>query len=177
LHGISLVVVPLLGLGCDQVAKAQRPGSKVESYHLDKNCGEDQLAIQQRLLSIAYLRVQYIILFASPQSLKEGSVWAPLLKKLDERKLFTLLVCDEAHIVPLHGRSSFCREFVEMCKGILKYIFNLNSSLRVLAMSASFCLDEQTKFVSIMSVKPTNVLGFADSMANEIVFYLARWPS
>jgi hypothetical protein len=44
-------------------------------------------------------------------------------------------------------------------------------------MSASFCLDEQTKFVSIMSVKPTNVLGFADSMANEIVFYLARWPS
>jgi superfamily II DNA helicase RecQ len=46
LHGICLIVIPLLGLGCDQVAKTQRPGFKVESYHLDKNQGEDQLAIQ-----------------------------------------------------------------------------------------------------------------------------------
>jgi hypothetical protein len=31
LHGICLVVAPLLGLGCDQVVKAQRPAYKVES--------------------------------------------------------------------------------------------------------------------------------------------------
>jgi superfamily II DNA helicase RecQ len=72
LHGISLVVVPLLSLGCDQVAKAQRPLFKVESYHLDKNCGEDHLAVQWHLLSITDRRSQPIIIFASPQSLKVG---------------------------------------------------------------------------------------------------------
>jgi hypothetical protein len=51
------------------------------------------LAIQQYLLSLTHLCAQSIILFASPQSLKEGSAWAPLLQKLAERKLFTLLVC------------------------------------------------------------------------------------
>jgi hypothetical protein len=89
---ISLVIVPLLGLGCDQVAKAQRPLFKVESYHLDENCGEDQLAVQQHLLSITDHCSQSIILFASPQSLKAGLLWAPLLQKLALRKLFTLLV-------------------------------------------------------------------------------------
>ncbi len=46
LQGITLVVVPLLGLGCDQVAKAQHGRYKVEAYHLDENRGKDQLAIQ-----------------------------------------------------------------------------------------------------------------------------------
>jgi superfamily II DNA helicase RecQ len=105
LQGITLVVVPLLGLGCDQVAKAQRGRYKVEAYHLDKNRGEDQLAIQTRLLSITQQNAQSIILFASPQSLKEQSSWAPLLKRLCQMELFTLLVCDEAHTIPLNGCS------------------------------------------------------------------------
>jgi superfamily II DNA helicase RecQ len=105
LHGITLVVVPLLGLRCDQVVKAQRQRFKVKAYHLDNNRGEDQLAIQQRLLSITHRQAQTIILFASPQSLRGRLSWAPLLKRLAEMQLFTLLVCDEAYTVPLHGRS------------------------------------------------------------------------
>jgi superfamily II DNA helicase RecQ len=142
LRGITLVVVPLLGLGCDQVAKAQRTSFKVESYHLDENRGEDQLAIQRRLLSITYRRSQSIILFASPQSLRAGSSWAPLLQKLAARQLYTLLVCDEAHTIPLHGRS-FRKEFIKMRKGVLKSVFLSNPSIPVLAMSASFRLKEQ----------------------------------
>jgi hypothetical protein len=68
----SCYEVPLLGLGCDQVAKAQRQRFKVEVCHLDKNRGEDQLPIQQRLLSITHRHAQTIILFASPQSLTRG---------------------------------------------------------------------------------------------------------
>jgi superfamily II DNA helicase RecQ len=105
LRGITLVVVPLLGLGCDQVAKAHHRRYKVEAYHLDKNRGDNQVAIQKRLLSITQLHAQSIILFTLPQSLKEGSSWAPLLKRLSKRQLFTLLVFDEAHTVPLHGCS------------------------------------------------------------------------
>jgi superfamily II DNA helicase RecQ len=37
LRGITLVVVPLLGLGCDQVSKAQRCHHKAEAFHLDEN--------------------------------------------------------------------------------------------------------------------------------------------
>jgi hypothetical protein len=37
LRGITLVVVPLLGLGCDQVSKAQHHHHKIEAFHLDKN--------------------------------------------------------------------------------------------------------------------------------------------
>jgi superfamily II DNA helicase RecQ len=102
LRGITLVVVPLLGLGCDQVAKAHRLRYNVEAYHLDENRGEDQLAIQTRLLSITHLHHQSIILFTLPQSLKEGSSWAPLLKRLAKKKLFTLLVLDEAHTIPVY---------------------------------------------------------------------------
>jgi superfamily II DNA helicase RecQ len=148
LRGITLVVVPLLGLGCDQVAKAQRRRHKVKVYHLEENRDDDQVAIQTRLLSITQRLSQSIILFTSPQSLKEGSLWAPLLKCLAKQKLFTLLVCDEAHTVPLHGRS-FWREFIEMRKGVLKSVFHYNPSLCVLAMSASFRSEEQNKFLSM----------------------------
>jgi hypothetical protein len=73
LRGITLVVVPLLGLGCDQVAKTQHCHYKIEAFHLDKNRGQYQLTIQQHLLTITHHHSQSIILFASPQSLKEGS--------------------------------------------------------------------------------------------------------
>jgi hypothetical protein len=95
LRGITLVVVPLLGLGCDQVAKAQHHRYKVKAYHLDKNRGNIQMAIQTCLQSITQQCSQSIILFTSPQSLKRGLSWAPLLKCLAKRKLFTLLVCNE----------------------------------------------------------------------------------
>ena len=81
-----------------------------------------------------------------------------------------------------------------MHKGVLKYVFQSNPSLRVLAMSASFCRDEQQKFASIVSVQPTeimwgsmarrgiifdvSVLGVVTgSLCNEIVFYLKHKPT
>jgi hypothetical protein len=77
-----------------------------------------------------------------------------------------------------------------MWKGVLKSVFKYNPSLRVLAMPAYFCLDEQSKFSSIMLlVTPTHVhwgcmachgmlfhvsvLGdIASSISNEIAFCL-----
>jgi hypothetical protein len=79
-----------------------------------------------------------------------------------------------------------------MGEGVLKYVFNLNMSLHVLALSASFCLEEQSKFLSIMLDQPSDwgpmarcsiifdvsVLDIvASSMANEIVFYSKLNPT
>jgi hypothetical protein len=69
--------------------------------------------------------------------LKERPAKAPLLQKLAERKLFTLLVCNKAHTIPLHWHS-FWGKFAKMHKGVLEYVFHLSLSLCVLAMSASF---------------------------------------
>jgi hypothetical protein len=45
-----------------------------------------------------------------------------------------------------------------MCKGVLKAVFLSNPSICVLAMLASFQVDEQSKFASIMLVKPINII-------------------
>jgi hypothetical protein len=119
-------------------------------YHLDnKNRSEDQLAIQTCLILITHLHAQPIILFTSSQSLSEGLSWAPLLKQLAKRKLFTLRVFDEAHTIPLHG---CCFD-----ASLLKCARVCHPYLRVLTMSASFWLEEQAKFSSIMLVKPTHI--------------------
>jgi hypothetical protein len=75
---------------------------------------------------------------------------------LSQQKLFTLLVCDKAHTIPLH-RCSFRRDFIKMRKDVLKFVFTSNPSLCVLSMSASFCLQDQSKYSSIMSVKPAHM--------------------
>jgi hypothetical protein len=51
-----------------------------------------------------------------------------------------------------------CREFVQLRKGVLKLVFLSNPSIRVLAMSASFRVDGQSKFASIMLLKPTDII-------------------
>jgi hypothetical protein len=58
------------------------PGNDPMEGHDARAFCKDQLAIQQCLLSINYCHAQSIIIFASPQILKEGSLWAPLLQKL-----------------------------------------------------------------------------------------------
>jgi hypothetical protein len=81
-----------------------------------------------------------------------------------------------------------------MRKGVLKYVFNSNPSLCVLGMSASFRLEEQSKFSAIMAVKPTHIFwgpmdrrgilflvsvngDVAGSISNEIALYLKHKPS
>jgi hypothetical protein len=76
-----------------------------------------------------------------------------------------------------------------MRKGVLMAVFLSNPSIRVLAMSASFRVDEQSKFASIMLVKPTNIIwgpmarrgilfhfsvlgNLSLSMSHEIVFFI-----
>jgi hypothetical protein len=45
-----------------------------------------------------------------------------------------------------------------MRKGVLKSLFHSNPSIFVLAMSASFRVDDQSKFASILLVKPTDII-------------------
>jgi superfamily II DNA helicase RecQ len=156
LQGITLVlVVPLLGLGCDQVAKSFRLEQKVEAYHLDKHRGPDFIALRDRLLKIRKKRSQSIILFTSPQALKKHSDWHPVFKLLFSRQLFTLLVIDEAHCVERQGRS-FRPEFKDGLQEFSK-IANSFLDISIVAMSATFRANDQLALSKLLKVTPTNL--------------------
>ena len=155
LRGITLVLVPLLGLGCDQVAKAFRLEQRVEAYHLDEHRGLDYITLRDRLLKIRKKRSQSIILFTSPQALKKHSLWHPVFKQLFSRQLFTLLVIDEAHCVERQGRS-FHPEFKEGLQEFSK-IANSFLDISIVAMSATFRANDQLVLSKILKVTPTNL--------------------
>jgi superfamily II DNA helicase RecQ len=101
LCGITLVLVPLIKLGCDQVAKGFLINQLLEAYHLDEHQGNDHILLSDRLLSITDKQAQSIILFTSPQSLQKSSIWFPLFEVLSNTKLCSLFVIDEAHSICL----------------------------------------------------------------------------
>jgi hypothetical protein len=57
-HGVMLDLVPLLELGCDQVAKGfQQEHSRVDVYHLDEHQGHDFIALRDCLLRVKHKHV------------------------------------------------------------------------------------------------------------------------
>ena len=67
-RGISLVMVPLLGLGSDLGDKSHGAGTNIESYHVDEHHGEDATMLKRRLSSYDKEEAEdvSIILFISP---------------------------------------------------------------------------------------------------------------
>jgi superfamily II DNA helicase RecQ len=136
LRGITLVLISLLGLGCDQVANAFRLEQRVEAYHLDEHQGPDYITLRDRSLKIKKKRFQSIILFTSPQALKKQSLWHPVFKALFSRQLFSLMVMDEAYCVERQGHS-FRPEFKD---GLQEFsnIANSFQDILIVAMSATW---------------------------------------
>lgn len=112
-RGVSIIQVPLLGLGTDQVAKAIRVDVNIEAWHIDEFRGPNGRALRRRLM--AYTQDQRdnlsIILYMSPRSLLPGSDWMPVLRHLATQDFISLLCVDEAHMATLHG-SGFRPEFI-----------------------------------------------------------------
>jgi len=50
--GVTLSMVPLVGLGSDQVNNSRNSTNSIEAYHLDENRGGDGYALRRRLLSL-----------------------------------------------------------------------------------------------------------------------------
>ena len=66
--GVTLSMVPLVGLGSDQVNNSRNSSNLIEAYHLDKNRGVDGYALRRRLLSLLPREANRvsIFLYASP---------------------------------------------------------------------------------------------------------------
>ena len=72
-RGITITMVPLLGLGSDQVAKSKRLDKRCEAYHVDEFREGDYEKLIQRLMSYSPLDKTSILIFISPQQLKRKS--------------------------------------------------------------------------------------------------------
>ena len=52
LREVTIVMIPLIGLGSDQANKSINLAKRVEAYHIDENRGSDFLKLTARLMSI-----------------------------------------------------------------------------------------------------------------------------
>ena len=104
-RGVTIIQVPLLGLGTDQVAKATHIDRNIEAYHVDEFKGKDGTTLRNRLVHATDEELQKLslILFMSPQSLLPESDWSTILQRLATKGHISTMVVDEAHQVQLHG--------------------------------------------------------------------------
>ena len=99
--GVTLSMVPLVGLGSDQVINSRHSKNLIEAYHLDKNPGCDGYALRSWLLSLHPHEAECVSIFfyVLPQSLKEGSFWYKCLFELASKNLIRLSCINEAHSI------------------------------------------------------------------------------
>jgi hypothetical protein len=84
-------MVPLVGLGSDQVNNSRNSKNLIEAYRLDKNRKHDGYVLWSQLLSLHPHEAECVSIFlhVSPQSLKEGSFsfWYKCLFELASKNL------------------------------------------------------------------------------------------
>ena len=137
--GVSLVLVPLHGLGSDQVDKATVQECGIEAYYVDEHRFAHAKSLMKRLKSFSVDEAKEctIVLYVSPTSLKPDSDWAEIFADLAERGLINLLAIDEAHSIEQAGRS-FRKEFLTAVKVLRAIMDMMPRPVPRLAMSATF---------------------------------------
>ena len=159
LTGVTLTMVPLVGLGSDQVNKCSNPDNFIEGYHLDEHRGSDSGLLRKRLLSLGEYEADNVAIFiyASPQSIDVGRDWHRTLMTLSSRNLIRLIVVDEAHSVAQDGRD-FRPEFRTAVSALRKIYDNSPTPINFLAMSATFRRDDQDVISRLWTRPPDKVI-------------------
>ena len=135
---VSLVVVPLIGLGSDQVSKATQEQCGVYAYHADEHKGPAATLLRQRILSMGNveMRNSTILVYISPQSFIKKE-WFQFFTTLSKQHNISSLTVDEAHTVEQCGRS-FRPEFYTAVHHIGRLLRESNIPILLLFMSATF---------------------------------------
>jgi superfamily II DNA helicase RecQ len=165
--GISIVLVPLHGLGSDQVESAENYDFGVEAYYVDEHRFANAKSLQDRLKHYSKEEAEEntIILYVSLNSIREYSNsekkrkndWFPIFYSLAKGGLISLLAIDEAHAVEQADRS-FRREFIDAVIS-MKHLFDvMPHPVPRLAMSATFRREYYDRIVSLFGLEQPIVL-------------------
>ena len=157
--GVTITLVPLIGLGSDQVTKSRNPNHYVEAYHLDEQSSESSRELSKRLNSLHQTEANNctIFLYVSPRALQMESYWLKLLEKLARRGYLRLICIDEAHAIEQEGRS-FCPEFVSAAKNLMMLHNLMQEKCSIVCMSATFRQTDQQTLSCLLKRRPDQVM-------------------
>ena len=151
-HRVVIVLVPLLGLGSDQVEKSIVSDHNIESYHIDEHHGIDAKALRDRYDAMDDDEIAYttIMVYISPSSLAinkhtgKPSPWIRFIQKIVDRGHLSLFCIDKAHYVHQNGRH-FRPDFLIVVDNIKIMIHSSIIFIPVIAMPATLCsIDRKT---------------------------------
>ena len=162
LKGVTIVMVPLLGLGSDLESKCTTTTANVEAYHLDEYRLQHASILCNHLNNYSRKEKTSIILLVSPQQFTKKSYWYTVLLSLASRGCVSAVCIDKAHST-VHNYKSFRPEF----KTAIDTINSLVSVARraapamiyvpILVMSATFTIADQHAFNLLIGRFPTIV--------------------
>ena len=168
-HGITIILVPLLGLGSDQVKKASRVEKGIHSYHVNEHRGRDGTLLREWLINMTNdeCKSTTTILFMSPQSLSYHvnpatnidvpSPWLTYIRKLGLKNRISLMCIDEAHSIEQQGRY-FRKDFQEAVKNLQTIHNQLATKCPRLVMSATLRKIDQQTISTLLCTKPDFIL-------------------
>eukprot|EP00956_Cyclotella_meneghiniana_P045819 scaffold386239_cov215-Cyclotella_meneghiniana.AAC.1 len=82
LRGVTVCLVPLLGLGSSHASNSISEPHCVESYHVDEYRDQDFEALSERMTHFSRNEESSVILYISPQNMQLSSKWYRLLNAL-----------------------------------------------------------------------------------------------
>ena len=104
-RGMGVFLVPLVGLGSDQVKRATVIEHSIQPYHITEHKGEDAALLITRLSLLTMEESKWVTvkLFLGPKVLSSQK-WGPELEKLARKGVISLFCIDKAHEVEQSGR-------------------------------------------------------------------------
>jgi superfamily II DNA helicase RecQ len=101
LTGVVITLVPLVGLGSNQVSKSCNAANYVKAYHVNEHHRKDAEKLRYRLDAMTVREADYvtIFLYMLPQSLQKDSPWYDVIHRIASKNFIWLLCIDEAHTV------------------------------------------------------------------------------
>eukprot|EP00956_Cyclotella_meneghiniana_P023787 scaffold46927_cov56-Cyclotella_meneghiniana.AAC.1 len=162
LRGVTVCLVPLLGLGSSQASSSQSKPHRVESYHVDEYRDYDYKVLKERLDVYSSAERSSIILYISPQNLHPKSKWYNLLSSIAGKGHLSSICVDEAHAC-VEQSDSFRPEFKTAVDSLnalrsISKTHHPEHDIPMLVMSATFRIPEQKSFNNMIGEIPKIVM-------------------
>ena len=175
--GITLILVPLHGLGSDQVDKATVPEHGIVAYYVDEHKCENAKILVERLAHYTEEEADHnsILLFASPNLLKEGSGWMKTFSSVADKGLIRTVAVDEAHEIEQSGKS-FRKDFVEASQSLQKMIQSMKRPVPCIFMSATFRPGDFDTVAQLFKLEIVAITGAFSKKRNTVRFLCGGRP-
>jgi superfamily II DNA/RNA helicase len=155
--GITLVLVPLLALTANQLARLSKAIQKygvVSAFHMDEISRKDlNDKIIPMMDTMRYDSSSTRLLLCSPQYLADTPAFLAAVLRANSRRLLRLVAVDEAHLIAMHGRT-FRDAIRVLADDFFSVVFSQNAqySPLFLAMTATMSDSLLRSFKDLTSV-------------------------